>query len=295
MAVRACVLAPGVILVAFGCGEDNDSIGRTSAGGASASAGSGGVSVGGSGGESTSGSGGMSGASAVSCPTGLPGPELVPIPAGAGSGYCMDATEVTNAHYAAFIADAGSAAGVQDAWCDWNISNLPLYGWPAVGKNEHPVAYVHWCNAYAYCAWAGKRLCGRIGGGPNATVDAADATKSQWYNACSRGGALAYPYGDAYDPNACNGQENGVDATTTVGSKPKCEGGHPGLFDLSGNVFEWEDSCYIKNGNSGDACWLRGGGFTHPQAQSTCEGSYLLPRGSSELGYIGFRCCAESV
>ena len=54
-----------------------------------------------------------------------------------------------------------------------------------------PVVGVNWCQAYGFCKSAGKRLCGRIGGGANAFTDYASAAASQWYNACSKVGTQA--------------------------------------------------------------------------------------------------------
>ena len=87
------------------------------------------------------------------CEQGL-GPPAVRV-----EGVCVDSTEVTNAHYQAFLEQMPSAAAGPDV-CDWNDSFVPQ-GWPlATGTEDHPVGGVDWCDANAYCAWAGKRLCG---------------------------------------------------------------------------------------------------------------------------------------
>jgi hypothetical protein len=52
---------------------------------------------------------------------------------------------------------------------------------------------VDWCDAHAYCKPVGKRLCGKIGGGPNLYADYASASSSEWYRACSSGGSFTYP------------------------------------------------------------------------------------------------------
>jgi formylglycine-generating enzyme required for sulfatase activity len=63
---------------------------------------------------------------------------------------------------------------------------------------------------------------------------------------------------------------------------------YPGLYDMSGNVLEWDASC-DANGND---CQLRGGSYdgnVEPLAL-TCNSSYSGPaniRGPN----IGFRCC----
>jgi formylglycine-generating enzyme required for sulfatase activity len=133
-------------------------------------------------------------------------------------------------------------------------------------------------------------LCGKIGGGANGTGDYADATKSQWFNACTSGGQNDHPYGDTYSKTTCNGQ---VVATAPVGSNPGCQSptiGYEGVYDLSGNVWEWEDSCA---GNYGDAdvCRVRGGSFSVIAFLLRCDSDFKYARDHS-YDRIGFRCCA---
>jgi formylglycine-generating enzyme required for sulfatase activity len=122
-------------------------------------------------------------------------------------------------------------------------------------------------------------------------MEYADATTSEWYNACSAGGANTYPYGTAYIGAACNGLDNATGATLPVGSNAACEGGFPGLFDLSGNVHEWEDSC---SGRAGEYCRIRGGSFTQPMANLVCslgDETYVFGYRVSRTADVGFRCC----
>jgi formylglycine-generating enzyme required for sulfatase activity len=177
----------------------------------------------------------------------------------AGS-FCIDRTEVSVESYAVFVAAVmpGNDPN-QPASCAWNTSYAPAISATAP---DHPVLGVDWCDAYAYCAWAGKRLCGKIGGGPNPYDSFADKASSQWYAACSQDGLKAFPYGDVYDPLACNGGDDPNPGPAPVGGTPGCEGGYPGIFDMSGNVWEWEDSCAADTGAT-DACRARGGSLVN--------------------------------
>ncbi|MBI2391242.1 MAG: SUMF1/EgtB/PvdO family nonheme iron enzyme [Deltaproteobacteria bacterium] len=214
----------------------------------------------------------------------------VSIPTTGGS-YCIDATEVTNAQYGAFLAKADVCA--QPSFCAWNTSFVPASAWPAPSeKASHPVTYVDWCDAYAYCASVGKRLCGRIGGGSNPVDAFNNANASQCHRACSFAGARTYPYGDAYDKDACNGGDLDLKTTTPVGSRAACVGGYPGLFDMSGNVWEWEDSCTGSTG-AGDQCRLRGGAYNNTSAGLACAVDFLgiTTLRSKTYNNVGFRCC----
>jgi formylglycine-generating enzyme required for sulfatase activity len=257
-------------------------------GGSAGTAGSGGA--GGSGGTSgaggTGGSTGGTGGSECGNPTG--GPAMVKV----AGGFCIDATEVTRSQYQAWLSTSPSTSG-QPSYCSWNSDYTPACEWPAGTEGGHPVVCVDWCDAVAYCQGVGKRLCGKIGGGSNVYEDYANEATSQWYNACTSGGQNDYPYGDALQRQACNGYDKGIGTTVETGSLSTCQSsssGYAGVYDLSGNVSEWEDSC---SGNSGSAddCRLRGGSFS--------VGVYSLRCGyvnyySRDVYYdvIGFRCCA---
>jgi formylglycine-generating enzyme required for sulfatase activity len=161
------------------------------------------------------------------------------------------------------------------------------------GCDNHPQVCVDWCDAYAYCQSVGKRLCGKIGGGANGSGDFANASLSQWYNACVSDGANnAYPYGASFSPDACNGGDHGVGTTVPVGSMTSCQSsvlGYGGVYDLSGNVWEWDDSC---DGPGQSAyCHLRGGSFYGNAYTQRCDNSINTSRGVV-IDHVGFRCCS---
>jgi formylglycine-generating enzyme required for sulfatase activity len=170
-----------------------------------------------------------------------------------------------------------------------------------VNNKDAPVSCVDWCDAQAFCAWAGKRLCGKIGGGANLTSDFADATKSEWFTACSHAGQNDFPYGSSYQSNACVGVDYGGTRQRAVPTA-SCVGGYAGLYDLSGNVSEWENSCSGSTGAS-DLCAYRGGSYADLDTGTTptlrCNsGTTTTPKlatkaRSAHDPEIGFRCCSD--
>ena len=166
--------------------------------------------------------------------------------------------------------------------------------WPPEAKGNHPVVCVDWCDAYAYCQAVDKRLCGKVGGGKNGYTDFADASKSQWYAACSSGGKYDYPYGNTFEGQTCNGKNKGLETTSEVGSLSGCRSyaaGYAGVYDMSGNVLEWEDSCDAGIGLT-DRCRVRGGSFMNNFLNLRCDYEDFDSR-ESRLDVIGFRCCSS--
>lgn len=226
------------------------------------------------------------------CPTGKGAPMVRVVtttPAGSTYTFCIDKTETTNAHYEAFLA-AEPLLTLQPAICGTvNTTFTPTGGLPA-GLPNQPVVNVDWCDAYAYCAWAGKRLCGRLGGGANPITEQANPNSGEWMNACTSGDVTThkYPYGPSYDSTKCNGAPSS--GLVDVGSKSGCEGAAPGVFDMSGNAYEWENSCGEL---AGDNCFIRGGSFQTVSAETlACAGRAVRARNSAAPN-TGIRCCAD--
>jgi formylglycine-generating enzyme required for sulfatase activity len=146
--------------------------------------------------------------------------------------------------------------------------------------------------------------------------------RDQWYAACSDHNMLTYPYGTAdvsyaacsdCDPDAgCDASATiGPDAAVAVGSIKTCEGGVPGgLFDMSGNAWEWQDSCDDLGMDAGerapeyDHCYRRGGGYDVPHAADgggnypdKCLACAVCTQGRSlrkaHLADTGVRCCLD--
>jgi len=263
-------------------------------------------------------SAGSAGVSEAGKDEGLPddgGPDCSGVAPGAlvgiVGGYGIDGHEVTWCEYASWLA-TGPSTATQDPWCAWNdaftadaacMTGMTICKDSSCGNN--PVVCVDWCDAHAYCAGIGKRLCGRVGGGQNAPADSVDASRSQWFNACSSGNAHHnYPYGgdsqvgstDGYGGQKCNGQDFGWGMTLESGSvhMASCassESGYGSVYNLSGNVAEWEDSCDGATGPQ-DSCLLRGGSFRSDAMGLSCQaqelGLRMLVRDD-----VGFRCCSS--
>jgi formylglycine-generating enzyme len=251
------------------------------------------------------------------CP-GNGGPAMVRLP----EGYCIDSTEVTRAQYDAWLSTTTeqTIAAQDPANCSWNTTFAPDS--TCMGNSQvchsscanHPQVCVDWCDAQAYCGSVGKRLCGRIGGGTNSVGcgsrdgENCDATKSQWYNVCSAHGVNDYLYGSSHVAQKCNGSDYWTPmvppdcsnrcTTVEVGSLAGCQSsvnGYAGVYDLIGNVSEWEDSCSIDvTGRIPPACNTRGGAFyeTNWSCRSGVGAANSLSPNIASLS-VGFRCCAS--
>jgi formylglycine-generating enzyme required for sulfatase activity len=149
----------------------------------------------------------------------------------------MDVHEVTNAEYAACVDDGACESPKLNSshTRDWYFSN-PVF-------DEYPVIYVTWFDAVAYCQWADKRL----------------PTEAEFEYA-ARGGleGKRFPWGDDWDCDdgnfgrtnfflawrPCHGHGGLENDTHPVGTYPP--NGY-GLYDVSGNVWEWTNDWFSDN------------------------------------------------
>ncbi|WP_394837679.1 formylglycine-generating enzyme family protein [Pendulispora rubella] len=223
--------------------------------------------------------------------------ERGPVMARVGS-YCIDTTEVTNAQYAPFLTEvlANPAIARQPAnTCSWNTDfNVYTAGYPdpRTGSPDDPVRGVDWCDAYAFCQWAHKRLCGSLGGEASGYGDFA-SPQNEWYLACSSSGKYTYTFGKTFDSRACNGAGTADGSVQRVKAFARCHSPDPTfapLYDMTGNVLEWENSCASAAVDS--KCLTRGGWFRSPEPASlACDKNGERDRNDAAQG-VGIRCCS---
>ena len=130
---------------------------------------------------------------------------------------------VTNVQYAAFV--QSTAHRVPEHWENDKIPS---------GKERHPVRYVSWDDAVAFCEWL-SRETGKLFQLPS---------EAEWEKAARGTDGRTYPWGDKLPTtDLCNFDHN-VGDTTPVG-KYSPEGDSPyGCVDMASNVWEWTRSLY---------------------------------------------------
>ena len=235
------------------------------------------------------------------CPSGR-GPKMVLVE-GTAFRFCVDSTEVTQGQYEKFVTGGGALVTAHPA-CATKAALGPK---PSCLGNEvqyqaragYPMVCVDFCDALAFCQWAGKRLCGRTGdGGPLVGPDdLGTKPQNEWYLACSQGGTRNYPYGDILRSDVCTlsdpdaGEAGAPRATAPVASDPDCVGSTVPLFDIIGNAREWVNACTPAAGQCG--C-LGGDGTTLPTGGAArCNDTSGAP--PSDQGVRrGIRCCADA-
>jgi sulfatase modifying factor 1 len=244
------------------------------------------------------------------CREDRPGSALARVRWSDGIAFCVDTTEVTNAAYATFLS-ARVALGGQAARCQsFNLAfepqgpdagstnGPPCPAFDPVTRGDRPVVCVNWCDADAYCRWAGKRLCGRPGGGR--VTSAGTRAGSEWLLACTGDRPDRYPYGNDPIPGRCVDRRypQATADVRPVREAALCEGGVPGAFDMSGNAWEWVDNCDeggAADGGQGrnDSCPPQGGSYSSDVTASGCLDSAPFRR-VDVAGDTGFRCCADA-
>jgi formylglycine-generating enzyme required for sulfatase activity len=175
------------------------------------------------------------------------------------------------------------------------------------GFNNHPVAFVTWHDAMAYCEWLTKKLR-NWEGTPKELAGLMRGKKSAWriilpseaeWEKAARGSdGRKFPWGNKADFNLANYDKTHLGATSAVGCFPGGKSPY-GCLDMAGNVWEWTRSLekkypYVPNDGrenleeKNEPRVLRGGSFNFGELHLRCSlRSWLSP--DFAYSFFGFR------
>lgn len=189
------------------------------------------------------------------------------------SAFYINKYETTNQEYFAFIEAKGHRPPLH--WIDGQIP---------IGKESHPVCWVSFEDAEAYCKWKGGRL----------------PTEMEWERAAKGAELRSFPWGNRFEPNLANTWEANREDSSPVGSYPF--GSSPfGVHDLAGNVFEWTSSFFKPypgsklrvEGAKVTHRVLRGGSWNFESYYARCSHRMARPGGERSRSF-GFRIVRDA-
>jgi formylglycine-generating enzyme required for sulfatase activity len=200
------------------------------------------------------------------------------------SSFAIDKYEVTAAQYDSCVA-AGictPAHGTDGKCVAWNgRSFVQAYASRQDGESQAPVVCVTWYQARDYCIYKGKKL----------------PSEAQWEYAARAGGSAVYAWGNE-PPVAARCAQAHEGKPRKVGSSSR----NPwGLFDMSGNVWEWVNDRYQhdyytvsetrdpQGPDAGQYRVIRGGGWYSGPMQLRTTNRHWFEPNFGEVS-IGFRC-----
>src|SRR3990172_2425124 len=142
--------------------------------------------------------------------------------------------------------------------------------WVDSGFDNHPVSYVSWYGATAFCNYYGYRL----------------PTEWEWQAVADYDGSYTYGCGTSINNSIANYWDSiHPDGTTVVGAFGTY--GY-GMCDMAGNAWEWTRSCYYSD-CSGSYRVVRGGHWYNIATTCTTTSRYDYYTPSIRHGVIGFR------
>ena len=154
----------------------------------------------------------------------------------------------------------------------------PEYSWRDVGfpqTDEHPVVYVTWDDAVAFCTWLTHKEGRRY----------SLLTEAQWEYACRAGTTTRYHFGDE---TSTLGEFAWLDGSSGESTHPvgqKMPNGW-GLYDMHGNAREWCADWY-------DASYYATSPVDDPPGPATpgpAAGTCRVVRGDSASAYAEMMC-----
>ena len=161
--------------------------------------------------------------------------------------------------------------------------------------DQYPIGNVSWFDAKTYCQWRDARL----------------PTDAEWEKAARGTAAFEYPWGNEWDPEITNtgdniqGEKDQLqEGIVRVGSYPGNRSPY-GVYDMSGNVWEWVNDWYdaypgseYQNDNFGQSNRVirgGGGGIGHYAISyffRAASRQFSEPELQSED--VGFRCAKNA-
>jgi formylglycine-generating enzyme required for sulfatase activity len=199
--------------------------------------------------------------------------------------YWIYKTEVSNGMYQKCV-QSGYCAPPTKNKSD-KISNY--YGNPAY--ENYPVVYVTWNAAEQYCQWAGGHL----------------PTEAQWEYAARGPNGNLYPWGDQLPSPALANLADYIGDTQPVNSYSSGVS-YFGLYNMSGNVWEWVFDWYRADYYQTNTNWVNPSGPNSGDIRDGDSlkagrgGAYWITAGGSSAGLrdwyqvsltgsaVGFRC-----